>query len=164
MAAAVSFCLRNFGPDPIGRYVWHFISLAISLVADSVAIDTVLANHISTTRFVSDSTMKLLVCFLTSLSRMKKEPLACIIKFVLGANITRAGWLAYSWFQVLHSLTEIETWVLSRFGLRLVLFLGSFPICVGGLGYSKQEYVFLWERDLCVSVLWVSACHHMFVQ
>lgn len=66
-AAAVSICLRNCGPHLIGRYVWHFISPAISVVPDSVAIDTTIANHISTTRFVSDSTMNLLVCILTSL-------------------------------------------------------------------------------------------------
>lgn len=68
----MSFCLRNCSPRPIGCYAWHFIGPAISVVSDSVAIDTTTANHISTTRFVSDSTMNLLVCFLTSLSRMKR--------------------------------------------------------------------------------------------
>lgn len=86
MAAAVSFCLSNFVPHHIGPYAWHFISPAILLVSDSVVIDTVLANHICTTRFVSDSTMRLLVYY-HAFSRMKREPLACKIKFALGANI-----------------------------------------------------------------------------
>lgn len=78
VAAAVSFCARNFNRHPIGRYVWHLISPAISVLSDSVAIDTILANHISTTRFVSDFTMNPLVCFPTSLSRMKRLLLGTI--------------------------------------------------------------------------------------
>lgn len=74
----MSFCPCYFGSHPIGGYPWHFISPAIPAVSDSVAIDTSIANHISTTRFVSDSTMSLLVCFLTSLSRMKRLLLGTI--------------------------------------------------------------------------------------
>lgn len=155
---------RICSPYVIGCSGWNFISNAISVVSDSIAIDSAFAYHISTARFVRDATMNPLVCFLyVSRRGYCLESLACKIEFALGANVTLAGRLVYDRFKIFHNLTEIETWVLSRYGLCL-LFLGSVPIYVGALGPTQQENVFLWVKGLCVSISWVSECHQMCVQ
>lgn len=63
---------------------FFFLPPAIPAVLYSVAIDTTTANHISTTRFVSDCTMGPLFCGITLREEYRWEPRAYLIGALAG--------------------------------------------------------------------------------